>query len=119
MVQLLVSLSTNHTDYRRIQTISSVGDFMRRALLSVALVLSMLTAGCFGEGEALVEPEVIVPLWDSYELIDSQGHETERMFVSIDLETNQSTTLSWAVFDASYGGNCCEHYLATTIEAKS
>tara|TARA_B100000900_G_scaffold226402_1_gene192203 strand:+ start:5827 stop:7308 length:1482 start_codon:yes stop_codon:yes gene_type:complete len=118
MEPLSVSLSTNHTNNRRIQTIQGVGEIMRRALLSVALVLSMLTAGCFGEGEALVEPEVTTPLWDSYQLIDQQGHETERMFVSIDLATNQSTNLSWAVFDASYGGNCCEHYLATTIEGQ-
>ena len=101
MEPLSVSLSTNHTNNRRIQTIQGVGEIMRRALLSVALVLSMLTAGCFGEGEALVEPEVTTPLWDSYQLIDQQGHETERMFVSIDLATNQSTNLSWAVFDLS------------------
>lgn len=91
---------------------------MRRALLSIALVMSMLTAGCFGEGESLVEPEVEEPFWDSYSLVDSQSHVDERMFVSVDLRTNETTNLSWAVFDASYGGNCCEHYLATSIEGQ-
>ena len=91
---------------------------MRRALLSIALVISMMTAGCFGEGEALVEPEVEEPFWDSYSLVDSQSHVDERMFSSVNLRTNETTNLSWAVFDASYGGNCCEHYLATSIEGQ-
>ena len=34
----------------------------------------------------------------------------------IDLNLNESTSTSWAVFNKDYGGNCCEHYLATTID---
>ena len=82
------------------------------------MVVSMLTAGCFGEGESLVETEVEVSLWESYSLVDQQSHESERMFKSVDLRTNETTNLTWAVFDASYGGNCCEHYLATSIEGQ-
>ena len=32
--------------------------------------------------------------------------------------TNATTNTTWAVFDASYGGNCCEHYLATDIDGQ-
>ena len=91
---------------------------MRRMALSVLLVLSTILAGCFSNGESLVEEEPIENIWTEYVLIDEQQHENPRPFTTIDLNTNQSTNMSWAVFDASKGGNCCEHYLATTIDGQ-
>ena len=38
------------------------------------------------------------------------------IYNQVDLATNDSISTTWAVFDKNYGGNCCEHYLATTIE---
>ncbi|MCP2504252.1 MAG: hypothetical protein NLN65_03035, partial [Candidatus Poseidoniaceae archaeon] len=90
---------------------------MQRIALSILLVASTVLAGCFGGGEDLIDEEKEVSsLWESYEMVDTIQHEDARMFVTVDLRTNQSTNTSWAVFDASKGGNCCEHYLATTIE---
>ena len=86
--------------------------------LAVLLAISTMLAGCFGEGETFVEEEVVGNIWEEYILIDNQGHESPRPFTTVDLRTNQSTNMSWAVFDASKGGNCCEHYLATTIEGQ-
>ena len=91
---------------------------MRRMALSVLLALSTILAGCFSNGESLVEEETIDNIWTEYILIDGQQHENPRPFTTVDLNTNQSTNMSWAVFDASKGGNCCEHYLATTIEGQ-
>ena len=36
--------------------------------------------------------------------------------MTVDLRTNETTNMTWAVFDESKGGNCCEHYIATTIQ---
>ncbi len=91
---------------------------MQRALLSLALVCSMLLAGCFGDGARTVEDEDISSIWENYERVDTQSHDLEANFVTVDLRTNQSTNTTWAVFDATYGGNCCEHYLATSIEGQ-
>ena len=79
---------------------------------------STMLAGCFGEGETFVEEEVVENIWADYILIDNQPHESPRPFTTVDIRTNQSANMSWAVFDASKGGNCCEHYLATTIEGQ-
>ena len=91
---------------------------MRRTLVVMAMVMSMLLAGCFGDGSGTVPVEAEPPLFDSYSRIDAQPHEVERMFHTVDLRTNQTTNTTWAVFDASYGGNCCEHYLATDIDGQ-
>ena len=80
------------------------------------LVSSMVLAGCFGDGETIVESEVTTSAWEDYVLIDEQTHETPREFITVDLRTNESTNMTWAVFDESKGGNCCEHYIATTIQ---
>ena len=93
---------------------------MRRVVLTILLCISTLMAGCFSNGEGLVEQEgeIAKPIWNDYALIDSQGHDRTEQFTTIDLRTNETTNMTWAVFDASYGGNCCEHYLATTIEGQ-
>ena len=85
-----------------------------RALLAVLVVASALTAGCFGEGEGLVDEEAMSPIWEGYALIDQVPHDDARTFATIDLALNQSGETTWAVFNRDYGGNCCEHYLATT-----
>ena len=82
---------------------------MRRIVLAILLASSTLLAGCFGEGETLVEEEIIENVWTDYVLIDSQSHESLRPFTTVDLRTNQSTNMSWAVFDASKGGNYSPH----------
>ena len=91
---------------------------MRRVILSVLLMASMVMAGCFGSGESMTSEPNAEPIWNSYSLIDSAAHEDARMFVTIDLMTNQTTNTTWAVFDKSKGGNCCEHYIATSIEGQ-
>ena len=78
---------------------------MGRTLVVMAMVMSMLLACCFGDGSGTVPVEAEPPLFDSYSRIDAQPHEVERMFHTVDLRTNQTTNTTWAVFDASYGGN--------------
>jgi len=75
-------------------------------------------AGCFGSGESMANEATEEPIWASYALVDATPHEDVRMFLTIDLATNQTTNTSWAVFDKSKGGNCCEHYIATSIEGQ-
>ena len=91
---------------------------MRRTLLVAAMALSMLLAGCFGDGSGTVASEETPSMFDAYQRIGAQPHEDERLFVTVDLRTNETTNTTWAVFDASYGGNCCEHYLATDIDGQ-
>ena len=79
---------------------------MRRQLLAMFVLCSMLLAGCFGSGESVVEQEEQTSMWEDYTLIDEQGHETPKEFMTIDLRTNQSMNMTWAVFDATKGGNC-------------
>ena len=80
------------------------------------LVSSMVLAGCFGDGDAIVEMEEVKPAWNDYVLIDEKTHEMPREFMTVDLRSNETTNMTWAVFDESKGGNCCEHYIATTIQ---
>ena len=91
---------------------------MHRVMLSMLLMTSMVLAGCFGSGESMAEEPTQEPIWTTYALIDSAPHDDARMFVTIDLATNQTTNTSWAVFDKTKGGNCCEHYIATSIEGQ-
>lgn len=91
---------------------------MRRVVLSMLLMASMVLAGCFGDGEAIITEEQQEPIWSTYTMIDSMPHEDARMFMTVDLATNQTTNTSWAVFDKTKGGNCCEHYIATSIEGQ-
>ena len=73
-------------------------------------------AGCLGGGEGLVGEEKVAPIFDDYIMIDEAPHGDVREFLTIDLRTNETTNTTWAVFNKDYGGNCCEHYIATTIE---
>ncbi|MDC0340527.1 hypothetical protein OAM96_01060 [Candidatus Poseidoniaceae archaeon] len=89
---------------------------MRRVLLCLFIATSTLMAGCLGGGEGLVSEEKVAPIFDDYIMIDEAAHGDVREFLTIDLRTNETTNTTWAVFNKDYGGNCCEHYIATTIE---
>ena len=90
---------------------------MNRAVLAILLALTTLLAGCFGGSESTVEKEEKnLPIWSDYEIIDPEPAIDPWQFTTIDLNMNQSTNTTWAVFDKNYGGNCCEHYIATSIE---
>jgi len=88
-----------------------------KRLVALLLVGHMLLAGCFAE-DAITESEleVVVPEWDDYVLIDPVKPIDGRNFTTYDFKTNQTHNMTWAVFDKNYGGNCCEHYLATSID---
>ena len=66
---------------------------MRRAILAIMLVSSMILAGCFGDGESIVEEERAQIAWENYVLIDEQTHESPREFMTVDLRTNETTNL--------------------------
>ncbi|GIR66785.1 MAG: hypothetical protein CM15mP71_0110 [Candidatus Poseidoniales archaeon] len=90
---------------------------MKRILFAILLAASTMLAGCFGGGESVVnEAESETPVWSDYQIIDPIAPISPWEFTTVDLNLNQSTTTSWAVFNKDYGGNCCEHYLATTID---
>ena len=51
---------------------------MRRTVLALAMVFSMMLAGCFGDGSETITNEVSPSIFESYERIDMQPHEVER-----------------------------------------
>ena len=63
---------------------------MRRLLLVLAMAMSMLLAGCFGDGSGTVSTEPDASIWESYQRIDAQPHEVERMFTTCLLYTSPS-----------------------------
>ena len=90
---------------------------MKRVTLAILLALSTLLAGCFGGGESVAEvEEEIGPIWENYEFVDTRIPIEAWNFTTTDLAMNLTTETTWAVFNKEYGGNCCEHYLATTID---
>ena len=90
---------------------------MKRVAFAILLAASTMLAGCFGGGESVVEEtESENPIWSDYQIIDPIAPISPWEFTTVDLNLNESTTTSWAVFNKDYGGNCCEHYLATTID---
>ena len=91
---------------------------MNRRGLAVLLMVAMVTSGCMGDGEAMMGEDTATSIFENYQRIDPAPHGDERTFVTVDLRTNATTNTTWAVFDATYGGNCCEHYLATDIDGQ-
>ena len=88
---------------------------MRSRLLASLVVISTLLAGCFGDGkEIIIEEEV--SLFETYEMVDPIPANDGRYFETIDLNSMENKSTYWAVFNKDQGGNCCEHYLATTVE---
>ncbi|HIH80972.1 MAG TPA: hypothetical protein HA309_00870, partial [Candidatus Thalassarchaeaceae archaeon] len=86
-----------------------------RTAIIALIVVSQVLAGCMGGDEKPVET-VRGPIFDAYTLIDASAHEDARNFTTIDLGINHTVDMDWAVFGNEEGGNCCEHYLATTKE---
>ncbi len=87
------------------------------SVLVVILILSVVSfSGCLGEGDEQVAEVVRNPIWMTYARIDQTPHDDMRMFSTLDIRLNASAETAWAVFDRNFGGNCCEHYLATTTE---
>jgi hypothetical protein len=86
-----------------------------RTAIIALIVVSQMLAGCMGGDEKSAEP-MRDPIFDSFVLIDAALHDDPRNFSTIDLGINQSAEFDWAVFGNEEGGNCCEHYLATTKE---
>ncbi len=91
---------------------------MQTRILAMLVIFSTLLAGCFGDGEEIVPVEEYSSLLLNYEMIDSVPANDPRNFTTIDLQNNLTVTTSWAVFNKDQGGNCCEHYLATTIDGQ-
>lgn len=91
---------------------------MKRRGLAVLLMVAMVTSGCMGDGEVMMGEDTVTSIFENYQRIDPAPHGDERTFVTVDLRTNATTNTTWAVFDATYGGNCCEHYLATDIDGQ-
>jgi hypothetical protein len=88
---------------------------MRRAFLATLIMFNMMFAGCFEEAtEPMIEP--VSPLFNTYVPVndtipgDVWNFSTQMMDGSAEIE------LPWSVYDKDFGGNCCEHYLATTKE---
>ena len=79
------------------------------ALLLPLLLLSVSTAGCLdlGDDDDEKDEEPEKPIID-------YPYEELRNFTTYDLHTNKTYTATWAIFRRAQGGNCCEHYLATT-----
>ena len=92
---------------------------MQRVVIGLALALSMVLAGCFGDGEVVVTEESVASIWTDYERVDKESHVDERMFVTVDLRTNESTNTTWAVFDATYGGTVANTTLRLPSKGKS
>lgn len=85
----------------------------RKTAIVLLLVLILISSGAFtfrphqkDDGSEEVEPpseQIKYPYPDV------------RHFVVMDPDTYKALGMKpWAVFNRSYGGNCCEHYLATT-----
>jgi len=78
-------------------------------LITIALLtLSTAFTGCLDGGSDNKGKETPSPPPANW------PYEDVRNFTTINLATNETYNTSWAVFNRSKGGNCCEHYLATT-----
>ena len=62
---------------------------MRSSVAAIILALSTLLAGCFGEGESIVEQENETPIWMDYQMVDSIPAISPWEFTTIDLNLNQ------------------------------
>ena len=88
---------------------------MRRSLLATFIMLNMMFAGCFEEAtEPLTEP--VSPLFNTYVSVNDTIPGDVWNFTTKMVDGSAEIELPWSVFDKNYGGNCCEHYLATTKE---
>ena len=63
-----------------------------RVAMAFVLALSTLLAGCFGEGETIVESQEETPIWLDYEMVDTIPAISPWEFTTIDLNLNESTS---------------------------
>ena len=112
--------------------VASISRLTSRSVLISLIILTQLFAGCLGGDESQVNPTG-PPDWSAgFTYIDDPAtldFAADFDVVSPDLSLsvgewdatseqwlNRSIwgNASWGVFDKTYGGNCCEHYLAAT-----
>ena len=88
---------------------------MQRTSFCAITILIMLLAGCFEEpsNESITTTPSI---FQSYVPIGESLPGDVRNFTSVDYTTGTIVEFDWSSFDKNFGGNCCEHYLATTKE---
>ena len=88
---------------------------MRRAVLATLIMFNMMFAGCFEEAtEPIIEP--ITPLFSTYVPVNDTIPGDEWTFNTTMMDGSAEMQFPWSVYDKNFGGNCCEHYLATTKE---
>jgi hypothetical protein len=88
---------------------------MRRTFLATFIMFNMMFAGCFEEEtEPLTEP--VSPLFNTYMSVNDTIPGDVWTFSTKMMDGSAEIELPWSVFDKNFGGNCCEHYLATTKE---
>jgi hypothetical protein len=88
---------------------------MRRAFLATLIMFNMMFAGCFEEAtEPMIEP--VSPLFNTYVPVNDTIPGDVRNFSTQMMDGSAEIELPWSVYDKDFGGNCCEHYLATTKE---
>lgn len=88
---------------------------MRRSLLATFIMFNMMFAGCFEEAtEPLTEP--VSSLFNTYISVNDTIPGDVWHFSTKMMDGSAEIELPWSVFDKNFGGNCCEHYLATTKE---
>ena len=88
---------------------------MQRTSFCAITILIMLLAGCFEEpsNESITTTPSI---FQSYVPVGESLPGDVRNFTSVDYTTGTIVEFDWSSFDKNFGGNCCEHYLATTKE---
>jgi len=78
-------------------------------------MFNMMFAGCFEEAtEPLTEP--VTPLFNTYMPVNDTIPGDVWEFTTKMVDDSAEIELPWSVYDKNFGGNCCEHYLATTKE---
>lgn len=86
-----------------------------RSLGVLAVVSLSLLAGCVEPADD--SPTAVGPQFTFETILDPAEFGDVRTFTTIDTPTNLTyDPQPWAVYDSTFGGNCCEHYLATTKE---
>ncbi len=87
-----------------------------RSAVFIVVILAPL-AGCFADREEPAALDSYLAPWATDEPVqDWEAHANVSQFLTTDLRTGEHITRPWAVYTKEMGGNCCEHYLATSKE---